>query len=242
MAPSWCKMCRSIGQKRLVMNNFSVGLRSAKHLAHIPYVCAGIFCAAVFASLVSAPPVDARRSPGQYLIPPPPPTPVLAVPPPPVMLPYSEAYANYRTAPTPAAMATMPPNTVPALPTSKPVRSTPNFTGLSLNTAISKGFGKPRLPYKTTATPGAAMAANHTDAPVINTWFDSSLRWYATHRTTTPHYDSMSMQAPYWRPDTQYEAATPPPQPMMMPPPQPASPPTYSHRHHRHARRVVAYR
>jgi len=195
-------MCRFIGQCGVVMHNNSVGK------------LVGIVS---LATILLAPSAFARRD-SDYLIPPPPPTPVLAVPPQPIALPYSEAYANFRS---PAA----------AIPLSQPkalppqmVRHAPNFTGLSLVTAESRGFGKPRLPYNAGYGPGAAFAMPHTNAPAMNTWFDSSLQWYSNHLNASSYYNSLATQAPYFLPEREPAASAPHP---------------VSHRQRRAKRKVV---
>ena len=142
---------------------------------------------------VAVPAAECRRD-NQYLIPPPPPSAPLMVPPPPVALPYSEAYANYKV-PTQEMPA---PTLVSA---SRPVRMPPNLTGLSLVEAQARGFGKPRVPYNAGFGPGAALAMPYTSAPAMNTWFDSSLRWYSSHLSASQYYDAMAAQAPYFKPD-----------------------------------------
>lgn len=149
----------------------------------------------VVAYFVLAVPAAESRGDNQYLIPPPPPTPALMVPPPPVALPYSEAYANYK-----APAQVMPAHLVMA-PPQQPVRMRPNLTGLSLVEAQARGFGKPGVPYNVGFGPGAALAVPYTNAPAMNTWFDSSLRWYSGHLNASEYYNSMSAQTPYFRPE-----------------------------------------
>lgn len=161
----------------------------------------------IFASLW-LPRAEAKR---QYMVPPPPPTiPSFAVPPPPVRLPYNEALFNFNMPPTVSTMAMMAPPALPA-PSVRmaphAVQARPNFIGLSLHTAESRGFGKPRVNYNRGNAPGAAYAAAHRTAPPMNTWFDSSMRWYANHNKTAPHYNSLANQAPYWTPDAQLTAS-----------------------------------
>jgi hypothetical protein len=168
-----------------------------------PHVMNNTFVGIVITALVIsvASPADARRSDNKYFIPPPPPTPVLAVPPPPMALPYSEAYSNYK-APAAAIPVTQPrpipsmPAAAPVAPAPHPVRPAPNFTGLSLATAEMRGFGKPRVSYvpQQAYGPGAAMAMPSTSAPAMNTWFDSSLRWYAGHASASSYYNSLANQ------------------------------------------------
>jgi hypothetical protein len=233
------KSARIAQQRRIVMHNKFVGQTSAKYPRHIHRVAAAVLLASVAAigSITSA---DARRG-EQYFIPPPPPTPVLAVPPPPAMLPYSEAYANYKAPPTRATQVRVTPLSVPmAYGASAPqaVRSAPNLTGLSLHTAKARGFGKPRVSYRPQQMgPGAASAAAAYSAPAMNTWFDSSLRWYSQHSSASNYYNALANQAPYFRSDA---PSTGMPQPMMYAP-EPQSPaPRRSYK--RHFKRVVANR
>lgn len=218
------------------MNNKFVGKLSAVHHRHIHLACAATVVAGVCA-LLSTNEADARR--GQYMIPPPPPTPVMAVPPPPVMLPYDAAYSNYKAPATPATAIRLAP---PAVTPPHAVRSNPNFTGLSLSTAKVKGYGKPRTPYTSNTGPGAALASASVNGPAMNTWFDSSLRWYAGHAQASSYYNSLANQAPHFRP----EAPGSMPQPMAdtgyYEPPTPQTRPAHKVSKHRRYKRVVAYR
>jgi hypothetical protein len=158
------------------------------------------------------------KNPGWELVPPPPPTPVLNVPPAPIMLPYSYAEnPGFSTAvlpPNPTPSPFPPPIIHPKpqpqpQPQPRPIGVRPaNAPNLNTVYALAHGFGTPRFGAPNYG-PGAveAFPSVPPSAPV-NTWFDSSLRWYAQHVNAQQFYNEMAARPEYGIPNSGYAAAS----------------------------------
>ncbi len=214
------------------MNNRIVGRCTATYTRYIRLACTAILLGSALLVVFTSQAMARRTS--QFMIPPPPPTPVLEIPPPPVMLPYAEAYSNYKVAPRVI---------VQQMATSGAIRSAPNLKGLNVSIAKTLGFGKPRTSYNDHQGPGAAIALPHFNGPSMNTWFDGSLRWYANQTAISSSYNALANQAPHWRSDAAPSAGIP--QPIAVPvyaePEQPKAL-TSSVRRFRHPKRIIANR
>jgi hypothetical protein len=204
---------------KVVNNNMKVG--NAPHklttIARHSFTGTAALACAIIAGWYATDAI--AKSPRWELVPPPPPTPVLQIPPAPVMLPYT--YAQDGSAPLPLAILSQPsPPTTPH-PIGQPPRPQPqprptgvrpaNAPNLSVAYAKSRGFGTPRFSYNSNDGPGAAEAFPSIPAAgPVNTWFDSSLRWYAQHVNSQRFYSELANQHQYDGTPAAYATASAP--------------------------------